>query len=175
LAIGMAAVPSGNMPTNPTKETVDSLGVIRLILDNAKNIEEALNIFKQYNIDYGNGPDLHYLIADRTGQAVLVEFYQGEMHIIYNQDPWHLATNFLCSAHVGSLDGNCWRYDRVFKTLEALEGKPTSEQAMELLDMVSQQNTQWSVLYQLSTGEVDVVMGKNFKEVETFRLTMEIN
>jgi hypothetical protein len=172
LAIGMAAVPAGGMTQDPQKLTVDSLAIIRIILDNAKNVEEALDILNQYNIDYGSGPDLHYLIADRTGRAVLVEFYKGKMNLIHNQEPWHLATNFLCSAQEGSLDGNCWRYDKVSKVLESQNGILNSEQAITLLGEVSQNNTQWSILYQITTGQIDVVMGRQYEEVNTFQLNL---
>jgi len=68
--------------------------VIRKMLDQAGDVDEAVAILQSYNIEWGSGPPLHYLIADRSGRAVLAEFYQGELYLLPNDQPWHLATNF---------------------------------------------------------------------------------
>jgi hypothetical protein len=64
LVIGMAAVPPGNVPPDPAKETIDSLQIMRRVLDHARNVDEALGIMNAYNIDFDGGPPLHYLVAD---------------------------------------------------------------------------------------------------------------
>jgi len=35
---------------------------------------------------------------------------------------------------------------------------------------VAQPGTQWSVVYGLTSGQVDVVMGRHYERVHTFRL-----
>ncbi|MCK5053897.1 MAG: linear amide C-N hydrolase, partial [Anaerolineales bacterium] len=89
LAVGMAAVPQSPTPSDPNNENVGSLRTIRMILDNAATVEEALTIMESVNILWGGGPPLHYLLADASGTAVLVEFVAGEMVVIYNTNPWH--------------------------------------------------------------------------------------
>lgn len=173
VVVGMAAVPPGNMTHDPEKITLGSLEIIRKILDEAKNVDEALEIFKHHNIDMRGGPDLHYLIADRSGRAVLVEFYSGEMYIIPNEKPWHLATNFLCSAVSGSLEGNCWRYDRILRNLENAQGILDLDEALSLLQEVAQPNTQWSVVYGINAGKVHVAMGQEYGTVHTYQLKIE--
>ena len=87
LAVGMAAVPSGNMQPDPQKETVDELMVIRKILDHAATVDEAITILGSYNIDMGETP-IHYLVASASGESALVEFYQGVMVVFRNKTPW---------------------------------------------------------------------------------------
>ena len=58
LAVGMAAVLDGNMRPDPIKETVDSLQVIRKMLDQAGTVDEAVAVLQQYNIEWGSGPAL---------------------------------------------------------------------------------------------------------------------
>jgi hypothetical protein len=170
LAIGMAAVPPGDMRLDPQKETIDSLMIIRKMLDQASTVDEAVSILGNYNIDYGSGPPLHYLIADASGEAVLVEFYQGEMVVIPNENPWHLATNFL-RASVGENTRNvCWRYDRLIENLSETGGRVSASEAMDFLREVSQENTQWSIVYGMSMGEVGVVMARQYDEISTFSL-----
>lgn len=168
LAIGMAAVDPGNMQPDPSKKTISSLGIIREILDHARDVGEALNLIKKYNINFQGGPPIHYLIADANKQAVLVEFYQGEMHVFENQQPWHSTTNFL-HASVEDLQGNCWRYDKINARLSEKQGMLDSNSAMELLSEVAQESTQWSVVYQMARGEVSVAMGRDYANVKTFR------
>ena len=169
LAVGMAAVPPGQMHPDPGKETMGSLMAIRQMLDQASNVDEAVAILESYNIDTGGGPPVHYLMADPSGRAVLVEFYQGEMVVIPNEAPWHQATNFLRASAGESAQGQCWRYDRVSERLTEAEGQIPAQAAMDLLAEVAQGSTQWSVVYGMSNGEVDVVMGRQYHEVHTFR------
>jgi len=168
LAVGMAAVPPGAMRPDPAKQTIDSLGVIREILDRARDVDQGMAILRSYNVDMGGGPPLHYLLADPSGRSVLVEFYQGRMVVMPNQAPWHAATNFLRAAAGDSAVGECWRYDTLQRRLAQAEGRLAVPQALELLGDVSQPSTQWSVVYGMSSGQVDVVMGRGYDHPRTF-------
>jgi hypothetical protein len=170
LGVGMAAVPPGNMAADPKKRSIGSLRVIREILDHACDIEDAVEIIQRYNIDTAGGPPLHYLLADRSGEAVLVEFYQAEMVLIPNQESWHLATNFLKSAYGESVEGVCDRYDKIADRLKSTDGQFNVADAMDLLQDVSQIPTQWSIVYGLSDGELQVVMGRKFDQPLPFHL-----
>ena len=171
LVIGMAAVPPGHMLPDPNKATIDSLGVIREMLDRAKNTDEAVDILGSYNIDMSYGPPLHYLIADRTGRSALVEFYQGEMIVMPNDVPWDQATNFLRAEYDGTTEGVCLRYDILSQWLRNRQGRLDVHEAIDLLKVVSGTGTQWSVIYGMHTGEVDVVMGQRFDTIHIFRLS----
>ena len=172
LVVGMAAVPDGNVQPDPGKETIDSLQVIRKMLDQAGTVDEAVAVLQQVNIEWGSGPPLHYLIADRSGQAALVEFYQGKLHIIPNDSPWHLATNFLLSSVGGNPTGQCPRYDTIDQRLSTTAGSLDAAEAMRLLHDVSQPNTQWSIVYGLSTGKVTVTMGRKYSRTHTFQIDL---
>jgi len=170
LAVGMAAVPPGGMRPDPSKETLDSLMVIREMLDHARDVDQAVAILGSYNINMGGGPPLHYLVADASGRAALVEFYQGEMHVIPNQAAWHLATNFLRASAGDAPEGRCWRYDTLEQRLSQAQGRITPAEAMALLADVSQGATQWSVVYEMRDGAVNVAMERAYGNVHTFEL-----
>jgi hypothetical protein len=142
LVVGMAAVPPGQMRPDPDKET----------------------------IDFEGGPPLHYLVADPSGRSVLIEFYQGEMVMMPNETPWHLATNFLRASVGESTAGQCWRYDRISQRLTDAQGQMTTPGATQLLSDVSQEGTQWSIIYGMSTGDVSVMMGRQYDTPHTFHL-----
>jgi hypothetical protein len=170
LALGMAAVPPGNVHPDPDKETLGSLMVMREILDHAGNVDEAAAILQNHNIDMGGGPPLHYLVADASGRAALVEFYQGEVVVIVNRDPWHLATNFLCAAAGVSVEGMCGRYDKISERLGEAQGRLSVQDGLALLAEVSQDGTQWSVIYGMSIADVTIAMGRQYEVVHTFHL-----
>jgi hypothetical protein len=170
LAIGMAAVPDSQATTNPNLESVGSLQIIRLLLDHAANVGEALTIMKGVNITWDGGPPLHYLLADAHGTASLVEFREGEMVVFTNTHPWHQATNFPLSDTSGPAEGVCHRYDLLSERLQEKQGELTPAEAMELLEDVSQTSTQWSVVYQLFTGEITIAMDRKYSQIHTFQL-----
>ena len=101
VAVGMAALETDGQRIDPNKPSSNSLMVIREILDHSRTVDEAIAIIEKYSVIWGNGPPLHYLVADRSGNSVLVGFYQGEIQIIRNSQPWHIMTNFNLSPAAG--------------------------------------------------------------------------
>ena len=176
LAIGMAAVPPGEMRPDPNKKTTDQLGIMREILDHAGTVDEAVDILGSYNVDMGSVP-VHYLVASAAGDSALVEFYQGKMVVFRNEDPWQLATNFLLASTGGHAQGQCPRYDRISQRLQETGGRLSIQDALSLLAGVSQggpqaqSSTQWSVVYDMTAGDVHIVMGQKYgEELHTLHL-----
>ncbi len=173
LVIAMALVTDGSIDEatyDPTRPSTTPLGIIRLMLDSASSVDEAVELFQQYNIDFSGAIMIHYLLADPSGKAVLLEFHKQELFQLVNMDPWHLATNHLRCIATG--DGNCWRYHILSDRLTALHGQLDPAAAMQLLSDVKQTSTQWSVIYNMSTGDVNVVVGMNYEAVHTFHLDL---
>jgi hypothetical protein len=171
LVIGMAAVPTAYVPADPEKDTVDSLGIIRLALDGAATVEEAVDLIRSHNVDFEGQTPLHYLLADATGDAALVEYHAGEIRVLRTQTDWHQATNFLLSA-VDSPAGQCERYDAITAELESNGGDLGFDTAMSVLERVAQPHTQWSLVYGITSGDIHVVMGQVYERVHTFSLEM---
>jgi hypothetical protein len=173
LAIGMMAVSRAEPPTTSSQVTISSLEAIRLMLDYATNVEEAITLLGQYNLDFIGGPPLHYLIADGLGNSVVVEFIDGEMIIIQKEDPWQVSTNFLISIEdPQDSNSSCWRYNSAFDALKESQGKISPEEGMSFLESVSQQGTIWSILYNQSTGEIYVSVGRDYKRIHEFKLAI---
>lgn len=171
LVVAMAAVPAGNVPDDPGKASIDSLAIMREVLDAAATVDEAKVIFQKYNIDFGPGPDLHYLVADRNGNALLVELSGGQIVFYENDQPWYLATNFLVDQAGDHPERMCSRYKAIQEELEASVGALSTGDAMDLLSKVSQAGsypTQWSVVYSLVDGQVHLVLGRQYDDVLTF-------
>jgi hypothetical protein len=171
LVVGMAAVPASETPDDPEKEMIGSLGIMREMLDHARDVDEAIAIIESYNIVWSGGPPLHYLLADASGRAVLVEFQAGRMIVTPNEAPFHLATNHLRVTASG--DGGCWRYATLDERLAETEGRLAPQEAVDLLEAVAQGGTQWSIVYGFSSGDVHVVMGREYGTIHTLHLDLD--
>ena len=169
LVVGMAAVNNSWHDPDPTKPTIGSLAIMRELLDHAKTVDEAIALFEQYNIDFTGGPPIHYLIADANGNAVLVEFVQGERILIPNNALWHAATNFLLATAGDDPRNACPRYRAIDESLTLTEGRLDTADALALLQTVSQpDSTQWSVVYDLSDKIVSIILDRIETQVYTF-------
>jgi hypothetical protein len=94
------------------------------------------------------------------------------MQILENDEPWHLATNFLRSSVDDPAEGGCWRYNKISAQLAEVNGQIDAQGAMQLLAGVAQNNTQWSVMYQMSSGTINVAMGQEYQDVHRFQLDL---
>ncbi|MBD3191145.1 MAG: linear amide C-N hydrolase [Candidatus Heimdallarchaeota archaeon] len=170
LAVACMAVPIAENTIDPKKITLGSLEYMRLVLDYAKNVEEALVLWEQYNVNFAGGPPLHYLISDAEGNSAIVEFVGGEKKIIRNQYFWQISTNFIIYNSTVEEQDQCWRYSTAIKALNASNGIFSLEEAMNLLSTVAQINTQWSTVYDTHTGEVFIAMGRKYNQVHNYNL-----
>ncbi len=176
LAVGMMAVPSAHGPDDPQKQTVSSLLIIRLMLDHAKNVDEAIAVFESFNIIFQGGPPLHYFITDRSGKSAVVELVDGDISVLRNTYPWHVATNFIITGLSPEMSlASCWRYKKVWETLEDQTTLLTPSDALSLLEGVSQGNTIWSVVYDTSSLDLLVTMGRKYDSVHAFNLKQALS
>jgi len=175
LAIGLMSVPEAQPPNDPKKVNINVLTGIRLVLDKARSVDEALSLLGAYNFPF---IEQHYLIADAHGNSAVVEFVDGEMKVIRNEQPWQVSTNFVLSRIPENDRWTCWRYTTAKETLGKVQGVLSDEEAMSLLKDVSQHgasDTIWSLVYDMISGEIDIVMARNYDRVHHFKLSMKNN
>jgi hypothetical protein len=176
LAVGIMAISRSRFDGNPQKVTINSLHVIRLLLDYAGDVDDAIALADDYNVDFGGGPPVHYLIADRSGNSAVIEFIDNEMRVVRNEGPWQVSTNFIISEErPEGASSPCWRYNKAYEALEQTGGRLSPGEAMVVLQDVSQSgtsHTMWSVVYGMSSGDVQVAVGRNYDDVHEFGLQM---
>ena len=135
LAIALLAVPEADVPYDPDKITLNTTTAIRLVLDKAATVEEAVDLLKQYNIYFSGGIECHYLIADASGHSVIVEYVNQELCVVGTEAEYQIASNFI--AYVGLNIGEGFtefeRYDKVQNAIEANNGILEANQAIQLL------------------------------------------
>ncbi len=169
VAIGMMAIPRAVSPYDPGKVTIGEIDMIRLVLDYAENLGHALSMIRNYNIRMEQ-PPIHYLIADRSGNSAIIEFTQGEMKVIPNTDPWQVSTNFIFSEMEDPFLAGCWRFNTACSILGANGGNVTSSSAMETLQSVANENTNWSVVYNMISGDITIATGREFTNTFQYNL-----
>ncbi|GIH99991.1 linear amide C-N hydrolase [Planobispora takensis] len=165
LAVGMAAMPEGGLPAaTAEKPDLGSGRIMRTMLDKAATVEEAVAIMRRYDVDFTVGPQIHYLIADARGGAVVVEHARGRVNVIEDR----VLTNFTMTG-TGERERAA---DHRYNTLDT--GLPTARDwrdGMDLLRRVAQEHTRWSVVYDQSDGTARVVTAKRWDRVHTIPLT----
>jgi len=171
LAVGMAAIPEAVAPTAEGKTTIGEIQVIRMLLDYAGDVDEALTLLEEYNVEMTT-PPIHYMITDGSGESVVVEYIHGEMHILREEMQYQVMTNFIVHGAPTGLDAPCWRYRAVYVGLSGCNGVLSAGEAMDLLSEASQSSTIWSIVYETSTGEIHVAMGHSYENIHTFSLDM---
>lgn len=168
VAIAQNAVPRRQTPKDPNKPTVLNSQIVRLVLDRARDVNEAVALIQRYNVDFA-GTCVHFHIADASGESAVVEYGDSGIVVVRGKSA-RVSTNFLLHE---MKEPDCWRYLRVSDQINDANTNASLIDAMPLLESVSLPNTVWSAVYSLRTGEVRLVMGKAYDRVHQFRLDMK--
>jgi len=157
LAMALLAVPKSSPPYDASKVTLNTTASIRLVLDKAATVDEAVALLRQYNIYFSADVDSHFLIADATGRSVLVEYYNGALQTVTTPDPYQIASNFIAynGVNIGEGYSEFERYDAVKAAIDSNGGHLNQAQAVSLLAQVGgrlngEDRLQWSVVYNLT-------------------------
>ena len=140
---------------------------IRLLLDRAANVDEAIGLLGQYDMTSSIGSAHHFSIADASGRSVVVEYVDGEMLVTSTK----VVTNHYLGEGpkqgIGSEQSHV-RYD----TLSAFEGPAEEETVMALLESVAQKNypqmegnyekTMWSIVYDPAVRQARFYFAENY-------------
>ncbi len=180
LAIALLAVPKAEVPYNPDKITLNTTTAIRLVLDKAATVEEAIELLKQYNIYFSGGIECHYLIADASGHSVIVEYVNQELCVVESETEYQIASNFIAynGLNIGEGFTEFERYDRVQNAIEENNGILEVSGAIQLLADVGVfdgdiDKLQWSVLYNLTTGKGGIFANRKTNNIIEFNLDMD--
>ncbi|MFI5807000.1 carcinine hydrolase/isopenicillin-N N-acyltransferase family protein [Streptomyces sp. NPDC051561] len=171
LAVGFASVDRADGPKSGRK--VGSTRIVRIILDRAATVGEALRLFDDYEIDFTDSPPLHYFLADREGDSAVVELAGGRIKVAERgRKPWNGAVNFTFADTPAAERLKDWRYKAATGVLDGAKGVLNTGQSVDLLRTVAQQHTQWSVVYGMTSGKVTLVTGQRWQTRHTFQLPM---
>jgi hypothetical protein len=108
------------------------------------------------------------LIADASGESVIIEFVDNKMNTFRSRD-YGIITNFVLSGVNLPSEAPCYRYKVVFSGL--MDNEVMSKDIVfRLLDDSSQGITNWSGVYDIEELSVHIVMGRKYGTVYSFQL-----
>ena len=144
-----------------SKKNITSSIMMKGVLDYCKNVDEAVDYFKKYNLHelFERNSSLHYLIVDSKGDSVILEYIDNKMIIIKPYEienvKYLYLTNFFLKKEIGN--GNNNGLDRYQILKEKLKDDTIMEEdkAMNLLNDVHKSSTIWSNVY--NTNELTVI------------------
>ena len=174
-----------------TKKDIMTSVMMRMFLDRAATVDEALEMLRGYNFwsdgyqtgrKKGNFSNYHFLLSDAGGKTVVLECVQqdgpgsGSPWIISTVDEKMATNHFRTPAwrNVGRQDE---RFSHMEEALAQKGGVLTEQEAMRLLDEVHQEasdghegRTQWSVVYNLTKGTAKLCLNHQYDKMYEFSL-----
>jgi len=145
---------------------------IRLLLNHAATVEEAVELLGQYDIHASGGISHHLAISDASGASVSVEFVDGEMVVVDTK----YITNFnLANGDITAGGESAQkRYELLRAAYQDKKGVLTAEEVKAALAKVSQTEgewtTQWSIVYRHDTQTLDYYFKGEYSNQISFSL-----
>lgn len=156
------------------KPDITTTTAIRLMLDRAATVEEALELLGQYDLHASMDYMVHFAIADNEGNSVAVEYVNNEM--IVTNTP--ILTNFYLAEGEKQGVGTQQSHTRFDILTETLAANPTmtAAQVRDALDSVSKDNfgefesTEWSVIFDQSALTATYYHREDYEKAYPFLL-----
>jgi hypothetical protein len=170
LAIGLAGVHCQELVPSRDKELIFVTLFIRNVLDNCSTVAEAAELSKKFNLFDGSLSTIshHFLLADASGNSLIVEYDQGEMIHIQTHDQSQVITNRFIFQRSLQSRMECWRYKTLYNNLEKYGTSIRENECLEMLQD-TYNNTEWSVVYDLKERSGLVAVNGDYRKRYEFR------
>lgn len=158
------------------KPDITTTTTIRLLLDKAANVDEALAMLAEYDMHSSMGMMVHLALSDSDGRSVVVEYIDDEMTVI--ETP--VVTNFYLAEGEKQGIGTTQSHTRYDMLVQQLADTPVMEMAdvKAALDGVSKHNfnefesTEWSIVANKDSGEIWYFHREDYMKRYVFTLEM---
>ncbi|MBR2480086.1 MAG: linear amide C-N hydrolase [Clostridia bacterium] len=186
LAVSVLELKTPPLHQKTGKLPISTSIIIRMVLNYAETIEEAIELFKSYDMNDIGGVAYHFVVSDRSGKSVLIEYLNGEMMLFYPEsregsEKFLSVTNhFIAKGAPEPKRGAGYdRQERIIKTLTEKGGIISEADAMTLLSKVQLDyyhklgwpvRTLWSAVYNSMSASVNLCVNQNYEEVFHFEV-----
>lgn len=157
---------SDTIEQDTEKPDITTTTAIRLLLNQAADVEEALELLSQYDFHASMGMMIHLALSDAEGNSVVVEYVNNEM--VVTETP--VVTNFYLSEGekygIGTSQSHT-RYD-ILNNARGEQDTMTETDVRDALDSVSKDNfgefesTEWSIVMNQETKELTYYHRENY-------------
>ncbi len=158
-----------NSTTNQqtSKADLTTTSAIRLLLDNAATVEEAVALLEKYDMHSSIGTSHHLAVSDANGKSVVVEYIDNVMTV--TDTP--AVTNHYLSEGTKYGVGNEESHRRFEKLLDMKTDINSTEEMRNCLEDVSYEGeTQWSIVYNLDKTALDFYHKRDFENSHSFTI-----
>lgn len=173
LCVADLEVNEGGMVTVDTeKPNLTVTTALRLVLNKAATVDEAVALIKQYDIFASGGISHHIALSDANGKSVVLEFINGEIV--------EVATNFVTNFNMAAGDTGAGgesskqRYEALSRIYSenngALDMSVLKHTLMQTAQAGEKQSTQWSVLYDSDSMAVDFYFKGDFTKPYSYTI-----
>ncbi len=183
VAICVNMVNGADIQQNTEKIDITTTTLIRLVLDKAKNVNEAIELIKQYDLHDSTGGPYHFQIADKTGKSVIVEYYNNKIQVIESTSNFQIMTNHTLNdleTEQSTFTDTYKRYNTIKTKLFETNGILSVQDSINLLQDVklswgsAQENNEggalYSVVYNLDKLEISFVYQSYTQKIYNFSL-----
>lgn len=175
VSIGVLLIPDKATNQKTDKIDITTTTAVRLVLDKAANVDEAIKLLKQYDMHSSAKSAYHFQIADSSGKSVVVEYINNKISIVNQEKTYQMATNFLLTKSHYNFGHGQDRYKKMKTMLDKNKGIVKDENdGMNILKAASQNihknengedsATQWSIIYNNTDLTAKIVMGRKYNE-----------
>lgn len=166
LSIAVLQIFNKSTHQNTGKLGITTTTAIRLVLDKAATTAEAIALLQQYDMHASGGSNYHFQIADADGHTAVIEYIDNEMVVL----DLTCATNYLLTPGQDDKGQGYDRYDTITTVLDSAKNILTEKLAMDLLKKVSQDDTQWSVVFNNTKRSAMYCIQKDYERTYPFSL-----
>lgn len=158
-------------PEGDHRHGLTELQWIQYQLDNSATVEEVVATDAFLRISYTSMANLHFLVADKSGEVAAIEYLDGKMKVRRGKElPFPVLANCTYEVSLDYLESKQHNPDKAFsgwtenssgrfalaaQMIERYTQEDIMDYAFEILGAVSQSgSTQWSIVYNITRGEI---------------------
>ena len=158
--------------TNQQTDKVDltTTTAIRLLLDKAATVDEAIALLEQYDMNSDIGRGHHLAISDAAGKSVVVEYIDNVMYVTETK----VVTNhYLTEGEkygIGNDESHA-RFDKVMAMDAEAGSVMDSLQVRDVMQKASYtKETQWSIVFDMQNKALDFYWQRQFESPHHFAI-----
>lgn len=165
---------SDTIEQNTSKADITTTTAVRLLLNNAGTVDEAIEILENYDMHASMGYMVHFAISDSTGRSVVIEYINNKMQVIDTK----IVTNFYLAEGekygIGTEQSHT-RYE-ILQNTSNENFTMNEEEVRDALSSVSKRNfgefesTEWSIVFNQDTLEATYYHRENYDNAYTFKI-----
>ncbi|MGB8951627.1 MAG: linear amide C-N hydrolase [Candidatus Aminicenantales bacterium] len=149
-------------------------GVPDGILAKCANVDEAIQVFKNYNLFTLN--KVKFLIADKSRDSIVIEWSKNGLQFVERTKDYQISTNFVASNYQPG-QYPCYRYRVAEQILSSGPDQISVDMMRSILSathMEFQTPTVYSNICNLSSGDIFIYYFHNYEDVVKINLFKEL-